>query len=81
MYRLDTEIELLGINDELVIKYNSIDRNLIQSIKSAARKAVEQEQHGHAQSPVLTQAGATVLFWKPVLTSKLHYILTTKKSS
>ena len=48
IYRLEIKIKFLGINDELVRKYNSITRDLIQSIRSAARKLVEQKQHGYA---------------------------------
>ena len=62
IHRLETEIKLLGINDELVRKYNSTNRDLIQSIQSAARKVVGQKQHRHAQSPVLTQEALLYYF-------------------
>ena len=74
IYRLELEIKLLGINNKLVRKYNAIDHELIDSIWKAARKAIEHKQHGNARSPALTQAGTAVIFWKSVLTSKLHYI-------
>ena len=79
IYKLELKMKLLGINDNLVRKYNAIDHELIESIRVAANKVVEQKQHGYDRSLALTQAGTVVLFWKYVLTSKLHYIPRTKR--
>ena len=43
-------------------------------------KSIEQKQHGYTRSPALNQAGTAVLFWKSILTSKMHYILSTTKA-
>ena len=66
---LEREFQLLGPNPYRMRKYNSIDRELIDSMKAAAKKVVKKKQFGYHRSPALAEAGIKVLFWKAALTA------------
>ena len=64
---LETELKMFGATPALVKRYNSLDAEIVDTIKAAIRKTVKQKQHGYARSPAISAAGNEVLFWKSVL--------------
>ena len=81
IHKLETEFRVLGPTPQLVRRYNALDRELVESIKAAARRTVTRKQHGYARSPALVEAGGTVLFWRSVLSSKRHMMPITGKAT
>ncbi|KAL7548720.1 hypothetical protein ACHAWF_017511 [Thalassiosira exigua] len=77
--RLEAEIKLMGINDARVKKYDSLDKELVELIKAAAKKTVRVNR-GYDRSPALTEARERVNMWKSVLTSARHAIPITKRA-
>ncbi|KAL7546462.1 hypothetical protein ACHAWF_009794, partial [Thalassiosira exigua] len=77
--RLEAEIKLMGIDEARVKKYNSLDKELIASIKAAAKKTVRVNR-GYDRSPTLTEARERVHMWRSILTSARHAIPITERA-
>jgi hypothetical protein len=63
--------EFLNTNDHhaAVKHYRAIDRDIVASIKGAAKRTVK-KNHGYNRSPALTRISTEVLFWRMILQCK-----------
>ncbi|KAL7534081.1 hypothetical protein ACHAWF_011769 [Thalassiosira exigua] len=77
--RLEAEVKLLGINEARIRKYNSLDREVIASIKAADKQTVRVNR-GYDMSPALTKAREKVKMWRSVLTSARYAIPVTERA-
>ncbi|KAL7523469.1 hypothetical protein ACHAWF_003332, partial [Thalassiosira exigua] len=77
--KLELEIKIEGSNPYRVRKYNSLDKEMVDSIKAAAKKTARTNR-GYARSPELTKARDLVSMWKSILTSARHDIPITERA-